>query len=104
MKLAKKIDELASGFFGLVSHPKSLPRPFWGTLNVRKEQSLPQEGHDVGRVVDARTMSAMVKPAPEVEELRADAVGCGMVLPLSGASRLWNASYCAFQENAGYTA
>ena len=56
------------------------------TLNVRKEQSLPQEGHDVGRVVDARTMSGMVKPTPEIEELRADVVGCGMVHPLSGAS------------------
>ena len=30
MKLAKKSDESASGFFGLVSHPQSLPRPFWG--------------------------------------------------------------------------
>ena len=42
-----------------------------------------QEGHDVGRVADARTMSAMVKLTQEIDESCVYVVGYGMVSLLS---------------------
>ena len=55
--------------------------------------------NDVGRVADARTMSAMVKPTQEVVESCVVVVGYGMVPRPSDCG---TPVYVPFQESAGY--
>ena len=114
MKLARKIDESASGCSAACCPTRTrFPRPCWerrhrhGALASRtdvcerSEVFSVQEGHDVGHVTDARTMSAEVKLTQKIDESCVVVVGYGMVSPRSAASRLRNACL-SFQENAGW--
>ena len=112
MKLARKIDESASGCSAacMVCHPKFSSTVLGCALashtDVCERSGVlsVQEGQDVGRVTsDARTMSAMVTLTQEIDESCVVIVGYGMVSPLSPRPADCGMPVCvSFQEKAGY--